>query len=136
MNKWFNSFATRSAELTGRSWAFIASVILLVVWAISGPLLGFSDTWQLFINTITTVITYLMVFIIQNAANRSDYSTQIKLDLILQMLGVDDEDVRELENLDDKRLEEILKEVQSGKTASEGTNLVERKSRSKKANTR
>lgn len=133
MNEWFNRFATKCAQLTGRSWAFAASVILLLVWALTGPIMHFSDTWQLFINTITTVVTYLMVFIIQNAANRSDYSTQIKLDLILQMLGVDDEDVRKLEDLDDKRLEEIIKQVQKGKNASAGTNLVKRK-RTKKAN--
>lgn len=98
----------------------------------------YSNTWQLFINTFTTVITYLMVFVIQNSQNRANDASQVKLDFILQMLGVDDEDVRELENLSDKRLEEILKQVQSGKTASEGTNLVEgkSKSRSKKSRSR
>jgi len=91
----------------------------------------FSDTWQLLINTLTTLITFLMVFVIQNGQNRSDYSSQIKLDLILQMLGVNDEDVRRLEELDDKQLEKILEAVREGKTASAGTKLIERKVRRK-----
>lgn len=124
------------AVLTGRSYAFVLAIILLAGWALLGPSMHFSDTWQLFINTITTLVTFLMVFIIQNAANRSDFSTQIKLDIILQMLGVDDEDVRELENLDDKRLEEIIRDVQAGKTATEGTSLVKSKTRPRKKQSR
>lgn len=136
MNKWFNDFATRVAIITGRSWAFMLSVALLVAWGISGPVLHYSDTWQLFINTITTVITYLMVFVIQNSQNRSSNSTQIKLDFLLEAIGMDAKDVRELENLDDKRLEEILKEVQAGRNATEGTTFNEPNSNTRRKQSR
>lgn len=115
MNKWFNKFATKISAITGRSYTFILAICVIVLWASSGPLLGFSDTWQLIINTTTTLITFLMVFIIQNSQNRTANAQQIKLDFILELLGVDDEDVRKLETLDDKQLDKILEEVQSGK---------------------
>ena len=62
MNKWFSKFATKASEVTGSSWAFLAAVAIIVVWAITGPLFNFSDTWQLIINTFTTLVTFLMVF--------------------------------------------------------------------------
>jgi len=114
MNRWFNNFATRASNITGRSYAFVAAFIFVLIWAITGPFFHYSNTWQLIINTSTTVMTFLIVFIIQNSTNRSSNAQQIKLDFILEILGVDDEDARNLENLDDKQLEKILSEVQSG----------------------
>lgn len=115
MNKWFNNFATKAANITGRSYTFVAAILILVIWAIGGPIMQFSDTWQLMINTFTTLVTFLMVFIIQNSTNRAANAQQIKLDFILEILGVDDEDVRELENMDDKQLEEVLEAVQKNR---------------------
>lgn len=115
MNKWFNKFATSVASVTGRSYTFVAAILLIAVWAFCGPLMGFSDTWQLLINTTTTLVTFLMVFIIQNGQNRAANAQQIKLDFILEVLGVDDDDIRQLETLDDKRLDKILEDVQKGK---------------------
>jgi low affinity Fe/Cu permease len=134
MNKWFNDFATKVSSITGRSYTFIASLLFVIIWAISGPLFHYSDTWQLIINTSTTVLTFLVVFIIQNSTNRAANAQQIKLDFILQVLGVDDKDVRQLENLDDKQLEKILTEVQENRRkADSGTTGKQRKTRSSRA---
>src|SRR5215213_5286024 len=70
MNDIFRKFAHRTSMATGSSWAFVAAVLIIVVWAVSGPIFGFSDTWQLVINTGTTIITFLMVFLIQNTQTR------------------------------------------------------------------
>lgn len=127
MNNWFNNFATQTANITGRSYVFVISVLLVLIWALTGPIFNFSDTWQLIINTATTVITYLMVFVIQNSQNRSSNATQIKLDFILEILGVDDDDVRKLETLDDKRLEKILDDVQRNKTTAKNPRTSRKK---------
>lgn len=113
MNKWFNNFADKAASVAGRSYTFVFAVILITVWALTGPVMNFSDTWQLMINTFTTLVTFLMVFVIQNAQNKSDYSTQIKLDLIMRVLEVDDDDVQNIEDLTDKQLKELLTEVRA-----------------------
>jgi low affinity Fe/Cu permease len=80
----FNHAADRVTRMLGSLQALIASVLLVVVWAATGPLFHFSDTWQLFINTTTTVVTFWMVFVIQNSANRSSKATQLKLDEIIR----------------------------------------------------
>lgn len=89
------------------------AVGIILIWGVTGPALGFSDTWQLIINTLTTLITFLMVFIIQNSQNKADSSTQIKLDLIMRVLDVDERYVENIENLTDKELESLLEEVRS-----------------------
>lgn len=113
MNKWFNNFADKAASLAGRSYTFVFAVLLIAMWGFAGPTMKFSDTWQLMINTFTTLITFLMVFVIQNAQNKSDYSTQIKLDLIMRVLEIDDDDVQNIEDLTDKELKELLAEVRA-----------------------
>lgn len=120
MNKWFTTFATKVSVITGRSYTFALALAIILIWAITGPFMKFSDTWQLVINTLTTLITFLMVFIIQNSQNRSNNAEQIKLDFILELLGVDDEAVRNLENMNDKELDELLEEVQKGKQKAHG----------------
>jgi low affinity Fe/Cu permease len=80
----FNRLADRATLALGSAWAILASVLLVVVWAITGPLFGFSDTWQLFINTTTTVITFWMVFVIQNSQNRDARAIHLKLDEIIR----------------------------------------------------
>jgi low affinity Fe/Cu permease len=83
----FNRIADRLTSVLGSLPALIGSVVLVVGWALTGPLFHFSDTWQLFINTTTTVVTFWMVFVIQNSANRQAKATQLKLDEIIRSLG-------------------------------------------------
>ena len=82
-NNWYALFAKRTARATGRSFVFALSVGLIVVWLFTGPLFGFSDTWQLVINTGTTIITFLMVFLIQNTQVRDTEAIQLKLDELI-----------------------------------------------------
>lgn len=86
MDKFFTTIATRSAAMMGQPLAFIISTLLIIIWAISGPFLHYSDTWQLIVNTATTVLTFLAVFLIQNSQNRDGAAMQAKLDEILRAL--------------------------------------------------
>jgi low affinity Fe/Cu permease len=83
----FNAIADKMTRALGSMPALIGSVVLVVGWALTGPIFNFSDTWQLFINTSTTVITFWMVFVIQNSANREAKATQLKLDEIIRAIG-------------------------------------------------
>ena len=76
----FGRFATRASRTTGRPRTFILAVLIILAWVVTGPIFRFSDTWQLVINTSTTIITFLMVFIIQNTQNRDSAATQLKFD--------------------------------------------------------
>ena len=87
MNQFFERIAGRVAALTGRPWAFIGAAAIIVVWAVTGPLFHWSDTWQLVINTGTTIVTFLMVFLIQNAQNRDASAIQAKLDELIRAVG-------------------------------------------------
>ena len=84
----FTRFTSRTAKVLGHPWVFVAAVAVLVVWACTGPLLGFSNTWQLVINTGTTIVTFLMVFIIQNTQNRDSAALHLKLDAVTRELEV------------------------------------------------
>ena len=108
----FTRFTTKTSEMLGRPWIFAAALALIVAWGLSGPLLQFSETWQLVINTSTTIITFLMVFIIQNTQNRNDLAVNIKLDKLLQDRGFDGEKVLAAEMLSDKKLEREQKKEQ------------------------
>jgi low affinity Fe/Cu permease len=105
----FRKFAELVAYAAGTPWAFIGALAILTVWGISGPFFGFSESWQLIINSFTTIVTFLMVFIIQNTQNRDFKSLQIKLDALLAA----DEDVpngiMNLHNLDDQDLHRLEK---------------------------
>lgn len=83
MEETFRILAERISNIVGTSWSFMTAIALVVIWAITGPLFGFSDTWQLVINTGTTIVTFLMVFLIQNTQNREAVSVQLKLDELL-----------------------------------------------------
>jgi low affinity Fe/Cu permease len=83
----FNAIADRITRSLGSLRALVGSVVLVVVWALTGPIFNFSDTWQLFINTTTTVITFWMVFVIQNSANREAKATQLKLDELIRAVA-------------------------------------------------
>jgi low affinity Fe/Cu permease len=101
----FTRFTTAVSIAIGRPWVFVIALGILVLWGASGPLLGFSDTWQLIINTSTTIITFLMVFIIQNTQNRDQMATNIKLDAIMKKLDINRDDVLAAEEESDEQLE-------------------------------
>jgi low affinity Fe/Cu permease len=84
MSDGFHRFASSTAEIAGRSLTFLVAVAVLLVWACSGPLFRFSDTWQLAINTGTTIVTFLMVFLIQNTQNRDAHAIHLKLDELIR----------------------------------------------------
>lgn len=107
----FTAFAGAVSKWTGRPLAFVLCVALVVAWACSGPLFGFSDTWQLVINTTTTIVTFLMVFLIQNTQNRDNAAIQAKLDEIIRTSDSDNKFIG-IEHLSDEELEEILAEVE------------------------
>jgi low affinity Fe/Cu permease len=106
----FARAACAIAHLAGKPVAFLTATALVIVWAVSGPLFGFSDTWQLVINTSTTIVTFLMVFLIQNTQNRDTTAIQIKLaELILRLDGADNK-LATAEDLSDEELERLHRE--------------------------
>lgn len=107
MDKFFTAVAARAATLMGEPLAFIISTLLIIVWAASGPFLHYSDTWQLIVNTATTVLTFLAVFLIQNSQNRDGASMQAKLDEILRALDNAREQFIGIEHLTDAEICEI-----------------------------
>jgi low affinity Fe/Cu permease len=104
---WFTRAAKWASRAAGRPSTFVAAVIIILLWAISGPLFHFSDTWQLVINTGTTIVTFLMVFLIQNTQNRDTDALQIKLDELLRAVDSARNTMIDLEELDDEELEAI-----------------------------
>ena len=111
----FTQFATDVSRLTGRPLVFVVCCVLVVLWAISGPLFGFSDTWQLVINTSTTIVTFLMVFLIQNTQNRDNSALHAKLNELIRVSKAHNSFIG-IENLPDKDLEEILSELDEAST--------------------
>jgi low affinity Fe/Cu permease len=108
----FRKFAATTATATGSPWAFLLAVLVIVVWAITGPIFNFSDTWQLVINTGTTIVTFLMVFLIQNTQNRDAVAIQLKLDELLRAVHGARTSLVDLENLDDKEILRLKKEFE------------------------
>jgi low affinity Fe/Cu permease len=103
----FGRFATGAARAMGHPLAFLLAVLIIVGWASSGPLFGFSDTWQLVINTSTTIVTFLMVFLIQNTQNRDSTAVQLKLDELIRALEGAHNTVLDLEELEERDLEQL-----------------------------
>lgn len=112
MEKLFNRFASATAKVAGRPWTFIACLLLVLVWAATGPLFGFSETWQLVINTSTTIITFLMVFLIQSTQNRDAAAMHAKMDELIYAVRKADARFIGIEHLTDKELAVILEEVE------------------------
>jgi low affinity Fe/Cu permease len=110
------SFFTRLSQATahwaGKPQTFFVALSIIAVWAASGPFFGFNDTWQLVINTSTTIVTFLMVFIIQNSQNRDTAAMQIKLDELINKLEGAREELLDLEELDEDKLEEMRAEFE------------------------
>jgi low affinity Fe/Cu permease len=109
---WFVRFAHWVALITGRPFTFVLAVTAIVIWALLGPLFGYSDTWQLVINTATTIITFLMVFVIQNTQNRDTVAMQIKLDELIHVTRRASNTLLNLEELDDQELEALRQDYE------------------------
>ncbi len=107
MNEAFRRFAQQSAQILGSAWVFILAVLVIVVWGLTGPIFGFSDTWQLIINTGTTVVTFLMVFLIQNTQNRDARSLHLKLDELIRGVHGARTGLVALEELTDAELDDL-----------------------------
>jgi len=103
----FNRIAKATARATGHPIAFVLALTVIIVWAVSGPIFGFSDTWQLVINTGTTIATFLMVFLIQNTQNRDAEAMQIKLDELIRAAHEAQNSLLDLEELEPEDLERI-----------------------------
>jgi low affinity Fe/Cu permease len=124
MNRLFARYATAASDLLGTAYAFILAALVVIVWAVSGPVFNFSETWQLVINTGTTIVTFLMVFLIQNTQNRDSRALHIKLDELLRAVegargayaDVEDRTEEEL-----KQLKEHLVSVAAEEDQDQGT---------------
>ncbi|SJM59207.1 putative membrane protein [Brevundimonas diminuta 3F5N] len=112
MEKLFNHLANATAKLAGRPWTFIVCVAVVLVWAVTGPVFSFSETWQLVINTGTTIVTFLMVFLIQNTQNRDAAAMHAKMDELIYAVKKADAGFIGIEHLTDKELAVILQEVE------------------------
>ena len=125
MRDLFRVFARKSSTILGSAWAFAGAILIIAVWALTGPTFHFSDTWQLIINTGTTIVTFLMVFLIQNTQNRDSKAVHLKLDEVIRALKKARNEMVDLENLSDEelnRLEEQFSRVRT-KAEHQGKNM-------------
>jgi low affinity Fe/Cu permease len=112
----FTRFTSSASMLLGHAWAFVIALSILIIWALSGPLLHFSDTWQLIINTGTTVVTFLMVFIIQNTQNRDNLALNLKLDVMMKEMGITEDTLLKAEDKSDRVLEKKVDKEKNSKS--------------------
>ncbi len=116
----FHKFAHKTSVVVGSPWASVIAILTIAVWAVSGPIFGFSDTWQLVINTSTTIVTFLMVFLIQNTQNRDAEVMQLKLDELIRAIKGARNSLIDLEEMSEeelKKLEEEFRKLRAEKPA-------------------
>lgn len=127
MDRFFTKVASRAASMMGQPAAFVISVLFVVIWAATGPILKYSDTWQLIVNTATTVLTFLAVFLIQNSQNRDGAAMQAKLDEILRALDKARVEFVGIEHLTDAQICEIRDALENDiKTETDKQRTTER----------
>jgi len=120
IRKLFNTLAKRASAAAGSPWVFAAALGIVVVWGVSGPLFGFNDTWQLVINTGTTIITFLMVFLIQHTQNADTAALHLKLDELIRATRAADNLLLDMEELDEQQLERIRQRYEALATKARG----------------
>ena len=125
MKDLFRRFSRLTAKAVGSVWAFFIALLVIVVWAVSGPLFHFSDTWQLVINTSTTIVTFLMVFLIQATQNRDSREIHVKLDELLRAISKARTGIADLDDLSDKELDALLHDFHSAREKKGLPKLVE-----------
>lgn len=126
LSRFFGDVANKTSQSAGRASTFIVASAVVVIWAVTGPLFGYSDTWQLVINTGTTIVTFLMVFLIQNSQNRDSAAIQVKLDELIRTSAAHNSFVG-IEHLTDEELEEIRTKCEARAAAEKaGENSVRR----------
>jgi len=125
----FRVFARRSSMMLGSAWAFAGAVLVICIWIFTGPTFHFSDTWQLIINTATTVITFLMVFLIQNTQNRDAKAMHLKLDEVIRALKGARNQLVDLEDLSDEELKKLEEQFQRLRKKAEHDGTHTHKSR-------
>jgi low affinity Fe/Cu permease len=116
----FRIFARRSSMVLGSAWAFASAILIIVIWALTGPMFHYSNTWQLIINTGTTIVTFLMVFLIQNTQNRDAKAAHLKLDEIIRALRGARNQLIDLEKLSDEDLTALEKQFEQVRKNAEG----------------
>jgi low affinity Fe/Cu permease len=126
-NDWFGKFAASASGWLGSKWAFAGAGLVIVLWAAVGPIFHFSDTWQLVINTGTTIVTFLMVFLIQNTQNRDARAINLKLNELIRAMDKARDQMIDIENLSDLELDELQAKYEKIKTE-----YTERQSRDQK----
>jgi low affinity Fe/Cu permease len=113
MDRLFTVIATRISFAVGQPLAFSAALLVIILWGVTGPIFGYSDTWQLIINTATTIVTFLMVFLIQNSQNRDAAAMQAKLDELIRAIHDARQQFIGIEHLPDRKIEEIRDELEA-----------------------
>jgi low affinity Fe/Cu permease len=116
----FAVFARKTSAVLGSAWAFVCAILIIVIWALTGPTFHYSDTWQLIINTGTTIVTFLMVFLIQNTQNRDAKAVHLKLDELIRAVGPARNKLVDLEKLSDDDLKTIEREFERLRKKAEG----------------
>jgi low affinity Fe/Cu permease len=116
----FHYFAVKTSEAVGTAWSFILAVTVILIWGVTGPMFGFSDTWQLIINTGTTIVTFLMVFLIQNMQNRDAKAIHLKLDELIRAQKGARNELVDLEKLSEEELEALEKQFESIRKRANG----------------
>jgi len=129
---WFRRFAQRFARSVGSPWAFAAAIAVVVAWAVTGPIFGFSNAWQLIINTGTTIMTFLMVFVIQNTQNRDSQVTQLKLDELIRAIRPARNELVNMEGLSDDELLKLQRQFEELRRRAEAHRLSRRRANDKR----